>query len=228
MADEPTPVETPQDAQADAQSPVVMTDNDNDQPPCWERRPDEPSKWFDRFTVYRLLGPERSLYAAFVKYTARDGAKRREKYRGVPGSWRDNAERWDWSERAEAWDEAEHLRIEAEWEARRQELRNSEWKMSGELLDKAKQMLMFPLARTEHEQRGETTVITSIYPSRWSMGDAGRLIETASKIGRLAAEMETDRVRNMNDQELLDFISEKLSGTPDAPADPGAPPTGQR
>jgi ribosomal protein L20A (L18A) len=85
----------------------------------WEQQPDEPTRWFMRFSLYYLpLGAHRSLLAAY-------NAWRREKGRGTatgaPEGWRKSATRWRWAERVEAWDlaQAERFRIEFEGQRRK-------------------------------------------------------------------------------------------------------------
>lgn len=164
----------------------------------WERRDDEPNQLFDRFEIFRLLGPSRSLYAAYTAWRERQGntaRKSAQKRAGLPQSWRLAAERWDWAKRAEAFDEHERAQQVAEWQRRRDELREHEWKFSQELLDKARQMLVFPLAKTVRStQDGGQTVVTEVYPAQWKLADAARMLEAASKLGRLAVGVETDRI----------------------------------
>lgn len=160
----------------------------------WERRPEEPNKWFDRFERFKLLGSARSLFAAYTADRARRGRETSART-GVPLSWRYAADHWEWKDRAEAWDEAQRQEQSTEWRRRRDELREQEWKMSQDLLDKARQMLVFPLAKTTRSQQDEgMTMITEVHPTRWSIADAGRLSEAASKLGRLALGEETERV----------------------------------
>lgn len=119
----------------------------------------------------------------------------REKRAGLPQSWRLAAEKWQWQSRAEAFDEHERAQQIAEWQRRRDELREHEWKFSQELIDKARQMLVFPLAKTVRStQDGGQTVVTEIYPAQWKLADAARILEAASKLGRLAVGEETERV----------------------------------
>ncbi len=161
----------------------------------WERRSSEPNKWYDRFQMYLLLGPSRSLYATYTAWRARSGAESAQKRAGLPQSWRQAAERWEWAKRAEKFDENERAQQFTEWQRRRDELREQEWKFSKELLDKAQQMLVFPLAKTTRTAESDgQTVITEVYPARWSIGDVARYLETASKLARLALGEETERV----------------------------------
>jgi hypothetical protein len=77
----------------------------------WERQEGEPSKAFAGFEGYRMLGPDRSLQAAWEKYCTRPGTLRerrqadREEARHYPGYWAAWARKWEWRERAAAWDE---------------------------------------------------------------------------------------------------------------------------
>ena len=63
----------------------------------WDRMEKEPSKWFDRFEVYRGLGPSRSIDAAYKIVTGNAGR--------AGHAWRNIARAWNWQDRAESWDE---------------------------------------------------------------------------------------------------------------------------
>ena len=73
----------------------------------WDRRPDEPDRWFQRFEAFRLLGPIRSKLAVYKadrreREKAGLGGKRQEKAgkggvpRRVPSTWDRAAARWEW------------------------------------------------------------------------------------------------------------------------------------
>jgi hypothetical protein len=70
----------------------------------WDRQPDEPSLWFARFDTYRLLGPSRTIEAAF-----REGMGEKGK---CPSRWYTESVRWRWRERAEAWDASERPSVQ--------------------------------------------------------------------------------------------------------------------
>lgn len=173
-----------------------------------ERMAGEPNAWFDRFQIFLMLGPSRSVYAAYLAWreregrgAAREGARKRAGLQrsrvGLPKSWVDAAARWEWVKRAEQFDEHERQENLAAWVKRRDELREQEWKFSQELLDKARQMLVFPLAKTTRSQQvGDQTIVTEVYPARWNSGDVARYLEAASKLGRLALGEETERVKH--------------------------------
>lgn len=77
----------------------------------WARQEGETAKAFDAFETYRMLGPDRTLQAAWEKYYTRPGTLRERRRKGkeeagqFPGYWGKWASRWRWSERAAAWDE---------------------------------------------------------------------------------------------------------------------------
>jgi hypothetical protein len=73
----------------------------------WERLPDEPDRWYARFEVYRLIGPNRSLLGVYRLVTQLLGRTGR-----APGqAWQQAAQRWNWQARAQAWDTAEEARL---------------------------------------------------------------------------------------------------------------------
>lgn len=75
----------------------------------WERLPDEPDRWYARFEVYRLIGPNRSLLGVYRLVTQLLGRSGR-----APGqAWYQAAQRWHWQARAQAWDAAEEARLRA-------------------------------------------------------------------------------------------------------------------
>lgn len=78
----------------------------------WERLPDEPSRWYERFDLYRLLGPTRALRVAYRRYRELRGMKDLRVGSGIPPEWAHTAKQWLWKERAELWDA--HCRMEQE------------------------------------------------------------------------------------------------------------------
>lgn len=156
----------------------------------WEQAPGEPNRWYRRFEIYRRLGTNRSLLAAYSQGRAKKATT-------VGGAWRAAAQKWDWAKRAAAWDGELSQREEAEWETRRAQLRKQEWEASQALLDKARQMLVFPLAKTTRQERdeaGRLVAETVINPAKWTQRDAVAMFEISSKLGRLAADMVTNKI----------------------------------
>lgn len=83
----------------------------------WDRRKGEPALWYDRFLKYFLpLGPERNVNIAYREF--KSVATKRYTSVQAPGSWNNNANKWDWRKRAEAWDtKNQSRRIKAEEDA---------------------------------------------------------------------------------------------------------------
>lgn len=151
----------------------------------WERQKGELNLWYSRFTDFRLLGPGRSLLAVYNMWQDTKGHKRTQ----TPAtSWRKACEKWNWRKRAEAWDEHLRQEDEAKWLQRREEIREKEWSTAARLLEKAELMLNFPVSRARIA--GEDTIVE---PADWKFRDIPGIAETASKLARLAAQMETAR-----------------------------------
>lgn len=90
-----------------------MTENNSLKP--WERQPDEPLEWFDRFHIYLSLGPSRNLTAAFRIWSGSQG--------DLSGTAGQKAKEWRWKERAIAFDQAKREERAAYEEAREAEAR---------------------------------------------------------------------------------------------------------
>lgn len=104
----------------------------------WDRQEGEPTKWYNRFERYRLMGSNRSVLATYHGESAKSGNGRQKGL--TPGSWSTNADKWNWKARAEAWDmqeaqsraaaaalqqakeEAEKERERREWRLKRKQL----------------------------------------------------------------------------------------------------------
>ena len=159
---------------------------------AWTRRPGETSTAYAAFCTYRDLGPTRSLDAAYcLAQGYQKGSKR------VSGFWK----RWyrghEWRSRAEAYDaylDEEKRRAEAQkWRQRGEDLVEEQYKLAVAMLEKARQMLAFPLVRQTVEQRDEDgrPVRVIIEPARWTFGTAARLAQVAVELGRLATGLPT-------------------------------------
>lgn len=154
------------------------------------------------YLLYRDLGPGRTLAAAYRAHVARHsggpGPKRPEKGRSeaptVPGSWKRWRVQWDWDGRAHAYDEQTEATVQAartdaivahaqDWAARRAEQKEADWRISVALRSKAEQML----GRLDLDAPDADI----------SVGALTKLVETATKLGRLAAGLETDRTGNL-------------------------------
>lgn len=142
----------------------------------FEQQPSESAKAFAAFSVYLNLGPKRSL-AAVAQQLAKSGQLLKR--------W---SARFDWPGRVQA--HAAHLAMvereaqelvtrarAAEWIQRREEHRQEEWDLRGELIVAGRAVL----ARFKDGAKGAT------------LGDVARALDLASKLGRLASGMATDK-----------------------------------
>lgn len=181
-------------------------------PLMFEQQPRESAKAFAAFSLYLSLGPERSLAEV---------AQRLRKSVTMLGRW---SAKFDWPARVAAY--AAHLAvvereaIEAvarakgpQWEAREQQLRETEWAMHERAIEAAKRGL------DEYMKREK------VYAN---LADIARMLEIASKLGRLATGLGTDGERRNGDdlptvRVEVTVALEKIYGEP-LPGEVAAPP----
>jgi hypothetical protein len=146
-------------------------------PRSFEQQPKESNKAFAAFSLYLSLGAERSTREVAIKLAKSEQLIRR---------W---SSRWVWAERVQA--HAAHLAIvereateavargkAAEWLTRQQTLRETEWEMHEKCIAAARRGLV---AYMEREK---------VYAN---LSDIARMLEIASKLGRLATGLATDK-----------------------------------
>jgi len=83
---------------------------------AWNRQPEEPNRWYQRFTFFRLQGSKRSIESTWASEAKHSEAKR-------PNSrWYEIVKLWNWWKRAEEWDkylsDQVSAQAEAEWQSR--------------------------------------------------------------------------------------------------------------
>lgn len=98
--------------------------------PVWAQMAGEPGKWYARFETYRLLGPHRSIRAAYRQRRAQDGLGGAQ----AGSAWFSAARKWSWQERAEAWDKVERERLRVEERERRKQAHEQRAEMIDVLL----------------------------------------------------------------------------------------------
>lgn len=171
----------------------------------WDRQPGESARAFAAFCVYRDDGAKRSLAAVAHK----TGAKL-----GQISGW---SGRQRWVSRVEAYDAhmnrleqaAREQALEAEarkWAERRLEQREREWATAQALHERAIQMLAHPMTRTKSED-GKSVIV----PAGWWMRDIPAFADLASKLARLASEMETDRQKHEHELDDVDAALERFN-----------------
>ena len=75
-----------------------------EQEKAWDQRAGESNLWHKRFSLYLLMGPTRSLQAAYrEEYARKHGGATTKKE--TASNWKTMASRWQWSQRAKAWDQ---------------------------------------------------------------------------------------------------------------------------
>jgi hypothetical protein len=149
----------------------------------FEQQPRESNKAFAAFSLYLNLGSERSLATV---------AQKLHKSVTMLGRW---SAKFDWPARVAA--HGAHLAVvereaieaaarskAAEWESREQSLRETEWAMHERAIAAAKRGLD---AYMEREK---------VYAN---LADIARMLEIASKLGRLATRLGTDGERRKGD-----------------------------
>ena len=143
---------------------------------AFEQQPGESDRAFAAFSLYLSQGPERSTAAVATKLAKSEQLVRR---------W---SAKFGWTERVAAY--GAHLAIvereaieaaarskAAEWQAREQQLRETEWGMHERAIAAAKRGLDAYMAREK------------VYAN---LADIARMLEIASKLGRLATGLRTD------------------------------------
>lgn len=181
-----------------------MTGNDPNTD-IWERQPDEPNDWYDRFTLFKLLGSGRSLLAAYNVDRDRRG---QPKTGSTPPTWRKTQQTWNWKARAEAWDGRSQQQSEKRWvkkqrdgDRRRAEIRDKSWELSLTLIERAKEMLDYPLIQKVSESEDGKTIIFA--PAKWTSRDAISYLELADKLSRSATDQETQQDKVLRAIETL-------------------------
>ena len=173
-------------------------------PHPFERLPRESEKAFAAFSLYLSLGPQRST---------REVGGKLGKSEGLIERW---AAKFDWRSRVAA--HTAHLAMvereaieavargkSAEWSSREQKLRETEWAMHEAAIAAAKRGLKAYMERDK------------VYAN---LADIARMLEIASKLGRLATGLGDGEHRNGNDLPAMrvevTVALEKIYGQPEA------------
>jgi len=138
---------------------------------------------------YIAMGPGRSLSKLHRSYT--EGSLKEEAPTRCLRTLKGWSTRYAWQARLARWAELEREGEEGEWRDRRKQIKRDEWEAGGKLLERAEKMLGYPLAEVIQEDKEGT--IFRVQPVRWRQSDVTRFMEAASKLRRLAADMETEK-----------------------------------
>jgi len=151
----------------------------------WERQPDETPQAFAAFCVYRDLGRARSIDRAYQVAQEQGSGSGRAR-----SSWWRWSRNHGWVARSRAYDahlqevelqarEDEARRQGRDWVRERNQQLERTFQLTNRLVDRAEQMLSFPLAAMEKGEDGSTT----IKPAGWKLRDAVALLDAANRLG---------------------------------------------
>jgi hypothetical protein len=142
----------------------------------WERQEEEAPLWYERFCVYRTMGPKRSIAKTFEVVKQRDGLGGKE-----PGSsWMQAAANWMWERRAQAWDMA----LLEESEAREAQHRWESHQRRRFLADQALGMVFQAIKNAHLEKMGQKA-------AREHLGELIKLFQQAMVLDRAESGVHT-------------------------------------
>lgn len=163
------------------------------------------------YADYVAMGDGRSLSKLLAAYRAMPKNKAPTLRMQTLRAWSAN-HLWQSRLRQLAQDQA---RQAEQSEARRHEtyrraIRTKERRLADKLIARAESMLDFPLTQLVRETRDADgrTVYQTIMPGKWSLRDAAAMVETASRLYRLSAEMETEHVKTSGRIRITQIVAE--------------------
>jgi len=168
---------------------------------------------------YALMGKGRSLFKLWERYTHQESTEvtPTRTLRTLKG-W---STKYAWQDRVAAFQQQQDAEEAEKWKARQLETRQAEWDDAQALRKRADQMDQFPLPRIEKVEEvyedGRPKSVTIVNPTGWGQGDIARNRQAASKLARLAAEMETDSKKldiTSGGEKLIIEVVRESQGTP--------------
>lgn len=170
------------------------------------RTPPESQKANSALRDYAFMGAGRSLLKLHARYLEATGARPPTTRLAALKTW---SMRYDWVSRVSAWDRARALEEEAEWLARRREVRAQDWNQGTELRSLAERIAAegpsfiktrrkrIPGSPQVVDEKGKVLSPGTPDQEIITMALDGNLMiraaQTGSALQRLAAEMETER-----------------------------------
>ncbi len=165
----------------------------------WERQKGETHKAFAAFLVYRDLGPDRT-----IKLAGKSIGRISDGYDRMSEDW---SAKYGWVARAASYDShldsirvAEAARHAVTWERRRLAALDRKWALGQRMMERAAEMLAFPIVEVEEDARG--CAITK--PSKWTQATAVAMASKGSDMALGASEEATI------DQDTFDPLSATL------------------
>jgi len=170
----------------------------------WDRRPEEPLEWFNRFDKYgRTLGAEFSTKHAFLLWRLDQHKKGVVVAGGDLIIWAETAAKWGWDLRAKAWAEYDRTLRTVTWHQRRQQLMEDDWSDGNSLRAVGKEFLKALQVYTEmgEDEEGNRIVKININPAQLP-----QLFRAATELQRLGLGEPTEIVQHQSPQIYLPEI----------------------
>ena len=158
-----------------------------------DRLPNESAPAFEAFTTYCRMGGQR---------TTRAVARKLRKSVALIQRW---SRKNGWKARTALWDDQQvhaqqtatekaELELAREKARRRDKVQERAWEIAEKLIQKAQDMLQFPVGRQERTESEDGKTVTMIaHPARWTFADVGRLATAADTLARLSCGMATGK-----------------------------------
>ena len=194
----------------------------------WDRQGGETAKGFGAFELFRRLGPDRTVQAAWEQYFLRPGGRRERGTKGAgpaPGYFKRWSARWEWHQRAVAWDEEvaamardQELDRELREKAREheEEIRQRQlWKEEARAARTVARRLLLRALQGIEAQEIETMGVREILPHLQRISS---LLEAGQRLERMALGEATDRTAvettpgDQTKRDLADIIVAELEG----------------
>lgn len=158
--------------------PKLIDQKDLPDSDSWERLPNEPNLWYERFVLFRNRGPERRMLDVFRLFLRQNGDyEKADKVVSVDGAWSRAAREWHWKLRSEQWDEEQQKKREQRNDRVLRELELKQIDLGHKALKKVSTMLDWPLTEQTISDDGKTTVIK---PAGWNFATIPKLLREAA------------------------------------------------
>lgn len=157
----------------------------------WDRLPHEPADSFAVFAALREMPPDDRVVADAVQKALKVSKGE------VPSKYYKYQTEYKWEERLWAFDVYQDQKAQEVWVERRKIEREREWNLAHKMVEVAQAML-----------DKATNELESV---SWRASDIPKLVETSSKLARLAAQMELSSTKisvEQVDNELMNVVQE--------------------
>lgn len=183
-----------------------MSRDKNESLEIWRKLDRESTYSYSCFEFFLNLGPSRTVLHAYQAKTGKPKGK------NPTSSWRQWSTKNEWYRRAEAYDsnlanlqreqtEKQLREDRGRWLARKHKIREADYADSKLLRAKAREILALPIVETtetaeEVQEDGRTIIRRTVIhkPLRSTLAEVVSMFNMADRLGRLSADMVTERV----------------------------------